>query len=101
MNPDSYDLPHWRGYLWHPLWSFVIILRSWSTKFFAIIEEMIQTSIFVILHVPCSVRLLLTDVLASKLHHSHSKVMWDAVSLIVFAKSGLYFPPVSAKNTEW
>ena len=61
-------LPQW-VYLWHPLWSVVIILRSWNIRLFVII----QTPTATILHVPYSIRPLLVEVLALKFHNAHSK----------------------------
>ena len=46
-----------------------------------------QTPIATISLVPCGVRSLLAEILASKLHNAHLKGVWGAVCLICLLKS--------------
>ena len=58
-------------------------------------EEIVHTLIAAILYVLHSVKSLLAEVLACKMQNAHSKGMWGAVCLILFAKVGHHHPSVA------
>ena len=53
-------------------------------------EEIVQTPIATISHVPHSVRPLQAEYVAFELHNAYSKGVWGAVCLILFAKASLH-----------
>ena len=51
-----------------------------------------------VLHVPCSVRPLLAETLATELHQACSHNVWGTVCLHLLPKAILCSPPVSVKK---